>query len=424
MNDHDIFQLDSAAIAYPYFASADTAHSFTLEAKLDEEINPEALKSAVEALFDRFPSIFVRLKKQSRGYVLEHFRDVSAFVEKRVGSGVKPYDVKNRDALILISHHGNTVEVEFFHAVTDGNGGIVFFKSLLAEYLRNLGEDIPDTCGILSAKDLPTAGELEDSYKKNFRKHLGTAKRSEKFAFQPSLKGSSSNWHRSNICIDISELKSFAKKYDATVTQIAVSLYMYAFYKLREAQNGKKPITIAVPVNLRPTFDSDSLRNFSLFFLTKLPAEIVSLETIIKQVKLDFANGSDKALLQKMININVAQQEMTLFRCLPRFMKRIVLKAGFQLYGERLYSSTLSNIGVFTVPEEMKKHIRSFRGMLSPVPINRIHCMAYCYNDVFSVTFTSRLSDLTVEETIVRLLSQNAIKAELILDDQTQSVMP
>ena len=292
----------------------------------------------------------------------------------------------------------------------------MFFKSLLAQYLRNLGEIIPQTDGILSSKSLPTAGELEDSYKKNFIKQLGTAKRTEKFAFQPSANDSSLKWHRSNICIEISELKSFAKKHDATVTQLAVSLYMYALCKMRDAQNSKKPVSIAVPINLRPIFNSDSLRNFSLFFLAKNPDGDVSLETIIKQVKLDFAKGSDKTVLQKMININVAQQEMLLFRCLPRFMKKIVLKTGFQLYGERLYSSTLSNVGIFTVPEEINKHILSFRGMLSPVPINRIHCMAYCFNDVFSITFTSRIPDLTLEETVVRILDQNGVKAKLTLD--------
>lgn len=417
MNNYDVFQLDSAAIAYPYFASKNTAHSFTLEAKLDKKINPEALKIAANNLFDRFPSIFVRLKKQSRGYALEHFREVSAFVEERADTTVKPYDIRNRGALILITYKDNTLAVEFFHAVTDGNGGIVFFKSLIAEYLRNLGEEIPDTCGILSPKVLPTDSELEDSYKKNYKKHIGTAKRSGKFAFQPAVKDSFSQWHRSNICIDVSELKSFAKKYEATITQLVVSLYIYAFYKMRKSQNSKKPIVVAVPINLRQIFGSDSLRNFSLFFLTTDPGEKVSLESIIKQVKLDFAKGSDKTLLQKMININVAQQEMKLFRCLPRFLKKTVLRTGFQLYGERLYTSTLSNIGVFNVPEEMKKHIISFRGMLSPVPLNRIHCMAYCYNDVFSITFTSCLTDLTVEELIVQTLAENSITAKLKLDD-------
>ncbi len=420
MNDYKTFQFDSAAIAYPYFASAKTAHSFILEAKLDKEIDPEALKKAVQSLFDRFPSIFVRLKKQFRGYVLEHFRDVSAFVEKRVDTTVRPYDVRNRDALILITYKDSTLAVEFFHAVTDGNGGSVFFKSLIAEYLRNLGEDIPCACGVLSLKDSPTENELEDSYKKNFRKDLGTANRSEKFAFQPSVKGSSAQWHRSNIRVDISELKSFAKKQGATVTQLIVSLYMYALQKMRDDQNSKKPVTVAVPINLRSIFDSVSLRNFSLYFLAKDPGKNVSLETMIQQVKLDFEHGSDKDLLQKMININVAQQEMLLFRCLPRFMKKVILRTGFQLYGERLYTSTLSNIGIFTAPEEMKKHIVSFRGMLGPVPINRIHCMAYCYNDVLSITFTSRLPDLTVEETIVEILAQNNVKSELILDDRTQ----
>lgn len=416
MNEYNIFKLDSAAIAYPYFASRKAAYSFTLEATLDEDINYQALHSAAQKLYDRFPSMFVRLKKCRRGYELEHGSDVSSYLKKISFKSLKPFEIKDGNNLIYISYNRNVIYAEFFHAVTDGNGGLVFFKSLLAEYLRNLGIDIPCTNGVLSPNDLPKECELEDSYKANYDKKLGTVNRMEKFAFQPKTDNSNSQWRRSNLIINLSDLKSLSKKHNATITQLIVSVYIYAFYLLRTTQKSKKNIAVAVPINLRSTFNSDSLRNFSLYFLAKLPAGKINLETILEQVKKDFASGCDKTLLQKMINTNVSQQEMLFFRLLPRFMKKIVLKTGFQLYGERLYTSTLSNIGVINLPQEMKKHIISFRGMLGPVLINRIHCMAYCYNDVFSVTFTSRLNNSCIEDAMVQILSQHGIEAKLVFD--------
>ena len=61
--------------------------------------------------------------------------------------------------------------------------------------------------------------------------------------------------------------------------------------------------------------------------------------------------------------------------------------------------------------------------MLSPVPINRIHCMAYCYNDVFSIAFTSRLPEATIENYMIQMLSENGIKSQLELEKYDPSLI-
>lgn len=62
----------------------------------------------------------------------------------------------------------NRIAVEFYHALTDGTGGMVFLKSLLAEYIeQKYGVEIPNECGVLDRLTQPQEEELEDSFSKN-----------------------------------------------------------------------------------------------------------------------------------------------------------------------------------------------------------------------------------------------------------------
>ena len=52
-----------------------------------------------------------------------------------------------------------------FHAVTDGTGGLIFLKTLLAEYLsEKYGLNVPAEHGVLGRLEEPDEEELEDSF--------------------------------------------------------------------------------------------------------------------------------------------------------------------------------------------------------------------------------------------------------------------
>ena len=57
------------------------------------------------------------------------------------------------------------VAVEYYHAITDASGGLVFLKSLLAEYLtQKYGAEIPNEKGVLDRNETPKESELEELY--------------------------------------------------------------------------------------------------------------------------------------------------------------------------------------------------------------------------------------------------------------------
>ncbi len=77
------------------------------------------------------------------------------------------------------------IAVEFFHAVTDGTGGLIFLKTLVAEYLcQKYKINIPAENGVLGRLEDPDPEELEDS----FLRYAGdiTASRAEQTAYHMS----------------------------------------------------------------------------------------------------------------------------------------------------------------------------------------------------------------------------------------------
>ena len=66
--------------------------------------------------------------------------------------------------LVRFYYYRNRISIEVFHALSDGGGAIVFFRTLLAEYLRQTGVDIPAGNGVLDLNEPPREEEMEDAY--------------------------------------------------------------------------------------------------------------------------------------------------------------------------------------------------------------------------------------------------------------------
>ena len=413
MQAQDLFTMDCSAVVYPYFARKTINHSFTMEADLDREIDPKLLREVAQSMCERFPTMFVRLHRDAFGYKLKHVHDVTPFVMPRASTINLVYDLKNNENLIRISYLKNRLSVECFHSVTDGSGAITLLKSILAEYYRRLGEDIPNECGILSPEDKPTARETEDSFRANVRKEFGFAGRSGKRAFQLYPEGSFEPWHYTELTMKLADLKPVVKESGATIGEYLAAMFLYTHYRMRQQTKSTRPVTLSVPINLRSIFGSETLRNFSLYFLTGVPEGEVTFEKILEQVKKDFKAGTDKDTLQKMININVSQQETALFRGLPRGVKKLALRIGSALYGECLFTTNLSNLGLFKVPDALDKHLLAFRAILGPVPVNALHATAYCAKGVFGMTFTSHIQSRIIETEMQKMFADLGVPATL-----------
>ncbi len=159
--------------------------------------------------------------------------------------------------------------------------------------------------------------------------------------------------------IDASRFAASAKEHGATVTQYLAALLTYAIWQSDGfAKTSKRPINICIPVNLRKYFNSHSLRNFSLIFhtSTQCGGKKLTFDDILETIKQDFREELTLDKLQEMLNANVSIEKT--LAPFPLFLKKIGIRIGTSLLGDKIKTCTISNLGKIDLPAELNDKIK------------------------------------------------------------------
>ena len=128
--DADWVNLDNAAMIFPATDSADINGMFCLSAILNEKIDPKRLQQALNNTVRRFPTIAAAIKRGMFWFYLEPSTYPVVVEEEKLFPCTRiPMD--SRHSCIRVTYYEYRISVDFFHAVTDGNGGMVFLNTLV-----------------------------------------------------------------------------------------------------------------------------------------------------------------------------------------------------------------------------------------------------------------------------------------------------
>ena len=408
--------LDNAAKIYPASRKRNWSNVFRLSATLDEPIDKEILKVALDVTVRRFPSIAVRLKRGFFWYYLEEIPKAPDIMDE------KPYPLSRmifddiRKCAFRVIVYESRLAVEFFHALTDGNGGLVFLKTLIAEYLyQRYGIKVPNTHGVVDRLEEPSEAELEDS----FPKDAGPVKhpRSESTAFKivgkPEPDGFRTN---TTFILDAGVIASETKSRGITVTAYLVSLLIYTTMRIQErlVKNPKrrKPLKILIPVNLRNLFPSESLRNFVLYTTPGIDPRYgeYTFDEICKSVYHQMNYEITPKKMSARIATNVGNEKTMILKLAPLFLKNLIMKLAFNAVGERKSTFTLSNLGVVKMPPEMEKHVLRFDvllGVQSSAPYNSA---VVTYGDKMYLNIIRNIEESVLEKELYTTFKELGIK--------------
>lgn len=415
LEDKNPIPLDMAAILYSYTKTKTWNQTYRISVILKKEVDGENLKTAVRKLRYRFPYFYVSLED---GFLWKHFKPAPVDVDEIVVHDNSFCTPVNAEAeytpLFKIRYYKNRISLDIFHGVTDGRGASIFLKTLLAVYFDLQGISIPATNGVLSLDDEPTEEELTDGYIKFYDKTKGKLPRREKAAYQHYINEEDVSFSIMQGKISVKELKAVTKKLGVSVTEYLAAVYCYSYY-LNKDPNSKKPIKIQFPVDLRNIFGLQTLRNFSLVLTITLPdrKEKYSFSEVLDITVREIARSKDKDLLQKMINTNAADAQMLITRYSPSVLKKPFIIAGFILYGERLLTSPISNLGIMTVPEEMREHIEYFDATIGATKKNAINAAAITFGDNIVITFSTKKARREIQNTFFELIKKDGIGVEI-----------
>lgn len=357
-------RLDNAAKIYPAAKRRNWNNFFRLSATLTEPIDVPVLRAALDVTVRRFPSMAVRLRRGVFWYYLEEIPQAPDIQpEKSCPLAHVPFGRVRRCAFRVLVYH-NRVAVEFFHAVTDGTGGLIFLKTLTAEYLcQKYGITVPAEKGVLGRLEEPSPQELEDS----FLRYAGdvAASRAESTAYH--LSGTPEKDGYKNLVtmmVPVDRVRACARQYGVTVTELLCAAMMQAIADLQAEKvprrSRRKPVKVLLPVNLRTLFPSRSLRNFASYITPEIDPRTgdYTFSEICAAVHHRMGLENNTHTLRSKFAANVASEKSPVLKVMPLFIKNIAMKAVFDTVGERKSCLCLSNLGAVELPEAMAPYVQ------------------------------------------------------------------
>lgn len=412
------YKLDNAAKAFPGQNSSSWSNVFRLSATLTEKIDPALLQIALERIMPRFPCFDVRMRNGLFWHYLEKNPNVAPSVMPDMANPCLRIKFKeNKGYLFRVYYYENRISVEFYHVITDGFGGSRFFMTLIAEYLRQTGKDIPSGESVFDINEAPKPEESEDAYLKN-----SDSKAKAKMIYKHSYQFRGVRLPKHRLCvttgyIPVDAIKEKAKEYGVTVTEYLASVLVWVMYNMQKEENVKKqkPIGVQIPVNVRNLFPSETLRNFMLCYCFQLDPNMgdYTFEEITRQLSLYLRYVNNQKELKAMMKGNAEFETNPLMRVCPSFVKDFAIKMIYVFGGEKATSSLISNVGIIKTPKEMEQYIEKFAFVMGPGMHIGARCGAFTYKDTLALSVSNIYEENIVQRNIFTTLVKFGIPVKI-----------
>ncbi len=387
---------------------------FRIACELVGEVKPESLQQALDQTIDDIPVYKSVLRRGAFWYYLEK-SDIRPEVHIESQTVCAPIYVGQRDHLLFrVSYFKNRINLEVFHALSDGAGALRFIQTLLYHYMRILDKDKFKSTKA-SIDNASISGLTDDSFGKHF---VGGGNKKKKNGFENTrvyqIHGSKFPDNRMNLiegAMSAKKVLDEAHKNNVTLTVFLASLFLYAIGKEMRAQVRKHPVVLTVPVNLRQFYESVTVRNFFSFINIGYRFENGkdNLSTVIQELSERFKNMLTVEQLQCQSNEYMSIEQNLFARIVPLavkdFVARIVVNKSV-----RHTTSIISNIGKITMPAEFAPNIRQFSVCTSALRPQMTLCS---YGDRLVVSISSPYRETDIQRNFFRLISDYGIDIEI-----------
>ncbi|MBR6093554.1 MAG: hypothetical protein IKP92_00845 [Lachnospiraceae bacterium] len=355
------YRVDNVAKVFLASVNERDTRSFRVTCNLKEEIDEEILKQAVNKAAKERPQYQVTILRGFFWHYMEH-----TDAEPEVGpENDKPcpnlIDPKSFGKLhYKVSYYHNRINLDFCHAIADGNGAVDFFNLIVSHYLKIKYPDRFE--GLSMTKGASESNLAEDSFRQYYSKEKKyKTKLHKKKAYH--LRGAKLPYYQTQfmeIHMPVKDILAKSKAMEVTLTSYIGAVLMKAIYKDMPVLKRLKPIAISMPVNLRKYYPSDTARNFfNSVCISHVFKGDEDLEEVAKKYQKDLkAELTPEAVAERMYNFENIEN-LLFIRMVPLFIKNPVVNM-VNRNNIAGVTAVLSNLGVFKVPEEVEDEIESY----------------------------------------------------------------
>jgi len=409
-------KLDSSAKVFPLWSGKKYSSVFRISVVLKEKVNPEILKTSVINTLDTYSEFKVKMKAGFFWYYLEK-NNKEPIIQIENDYPCKYIDYKkNNGYLFKVTYYRNKINIDIFHSLTDGRGGIEFFKEIIYRYLESKNKNSNQTIRYTQKEEYST----EDSYIKNYNKKIKSKRFIQSAYILKGRKLEKGEISTTHYVINLKELKKNAEENDVSLTTYLAAMTVYSIYQTNyKIHSGKNPIKICIPVDLKNYIKSNTILNFFSYMTISVnlsQKKEYTFDEILRLVEKEFKQKLVKEEIEKTMTGNVKLGRFLPFRIIPLPIKYGIMRIVNKII--KLYATTtLSNIGKIEVEEKYKEDIEEFLLLVAPDEGEKIKCSICSFENNLVYTITNILEGKEIESKFFEILEENDIEVKIERND-------
>ena len=406
--------LDNTAHLFPAIAGENMSNVYRICVTLTELIEPEILQQALDMVLPKFDGFNLRMRKGVFWYYFEENGKPAPKVVEETNFPCRYIHAnQNNSYLFQVTYYKYRINLEVFHVLTDGMGAINFLRELTYQYLRlrhpELGNVMSDSLAT------HTSMNREDSFLKNYKQAAKSGYKKQKAYLIKGDKLRQGEFGVMHGYLNIPQLKGVCKQYGVSINEYLVSVFTWSVYQeCLKGMPSKLPIRVAVPVNLRPYFDSITTKNFfamvsAEFHPTK---DAYTFEEVLQAVRDSLRSQMNKEHLEKLFSYNVSNEKLWIARAVPLPLKNIAMKHVYTA-SALANTSTVTNIGNIPIEEPYRPYVEMILAFLAMSKGQDIKGTICSYGDTLAFSFSYTLKDVSIQRCFFRKLAADGIAVEI-----------
>ena len=406
-------QIDMEGLGHFVHSNGNESLNIVVRVALTEDIDTARMQTALEKAAMRYPNFRSVLASDGKGLVYE-FSDEKPVLQ--IGDEKRKFGSSELHGFpYCVSCEGKMLKLSVHHGITDGYGVTEFIKTLLYYYLKECGKPVTADGGIrLLESAFDEAAEDELSYLKNYDPEIKPEQPQtgdvKLFALPVTYWDEAGRYEfrRFKLSMSTEQAAGFARQCGSSVTALINAIVCKAFRTAYDL-DGKLLIN-SVTSNFRRLMPSDSMHNFSGWFLTFYTPEMQGLPlaqtAAVMKGMISQNNTIDNALriISERSAVGLKQREIPLeeiFADKPDCM--IEKRAVRQSLG-----SLITNVGPLEITESMQPWVRDME-LYVPALTSPIVFGVNSVGDALTVSVVQSFEDDDIVRAFCKVSTENGL---------------
>ena len=136
--------------------------------------------------------------------------------------------------------------------------------------------------------------------------------------------------------------------------------------------------------------------------------QVTTLDDILPEIQRQLTEKTSREAMTEMIHSST--RLVNSVRFVPLFIKAPIARLIYGFLGDKIFSNTLSNLGVVHLPPEMESRVDHLEFLLGTLVSNRAGCALVTCGGKAVLTIAKQTADPSLEEALCRLLDEDSVQ--------------